>query len=106
MWQTLFGGIFRIACINAFSISLDNCEATSRVPRLGEFLTIWRLLLWANLLKTTEVAKNFRLLFPMMMVMNFFTQKWASFWAIFSQPHPVTLLPCSVRVSSGKPKHV
>jgi hypothetical protein len=45
--------------------------------------------------KITEVARTIGLLFSPIKVVYYFSQKTdeAVFWAIFSQTHPVTLVP-------------
>jgi hypothetical protein len=65
----------------------------TRVTRIGEFLLNGSLYTFGSYIKISEMAQIPRLLFSTVKVMHKFGQKmcWATFWAIFSQPHFVTL---------------
>jgi hypothetical protein len=65
----------------------------NRATRLGEFSHIGRLFTLDSVLKITKVAQFWGILFPRYQLCINFEQKmgWATFWAIFSQTHLVTL---------------
>jgi hypothetical protein len=54
---------------------------------------------WAAFCKITQVApKSFGYFFHSKMYIFLTKMAWATFWAIFSPPHPVTLPPTKVVV--------
>jgi hypothetical protein len=72
--------------------SFGPCNREIRMTKLGEFSPIGRVFLLGSFL-ITDVAHIFELLLSTVKVMHSFGPKtgWATFWAIFSQTHLVTL---------------
>jgi hypothetical protein len=66
----------------------------TRVTRLGEFSPFGRLFTLGRFLKVARVAQIVWEFLSTAQVMHTFLQEmgWATFWAIFSQTHLVTLL--------------
>jgi hypothetical protein len=81
--------------IARFANSLDTLHARQppdRVTRLGESSLIRRLFTLGTLMENTVVAQKFDYFFQgstLVLAKN----GWATFWAIFSQTHLVTLPP-------------
>jgi hypothetical protein len=65
-----------------------------RVTRLGEIFAYWAIVFLGHFLNDKSSPK-LRLLFSMekKFCTNFEKMSWATFWAIFSQSHLVSLLP-------------
>jgi hypothetical protein len=81
---------------NSFSIWI-----ICRVTRLGELSPIGWLFTWGSFLQIIEIAQIIGLLISTVKVTFKLWLKtaWATFWAIFSQTHLVTLIICSKQCS-------